>query len=116
MVGEGGIVLHWDGSELTKVTLDTTQTLTSIWGRSADDITVVGSRGVAFHWDGAAWTKLSLGVAAKNVDFLAVSGDSDGNAVMTGSHELVLGPILAVPEALSPGDGGIMGEDYHISW
>jgi len=119
LVGEAGIALHWDGSELKKVTIDTPQTLTAIWGRSADDITVVGSRGVAFHWDGTAWSKLSLGVAAKNVDFLAIGGPPTGGeaaGVMTGSHELVLGPILAVPEALSPGEGGLMGEDYKISW
>lgn len=118
MVGEGGLVLHWDGSELTKVTVDTTQTLTAVWGRSSDDVTIVGSRGVAFHWDGTGWSKLSLGAAAKNVDFLALGGapDVDGRAVMTGSHELVLGPILAVPEQLSPGNGGIMGDDYRISW
>lgn len=119
MIGEGGLVLHWDGEALEKLQLDTTQTLTAIWGRSADDITVVGSRGVAFQWDGAAWSKLSLGPAAKNVDFLAIGGPpggTDGEGVMTGSHELVLGPILAVPEALSPGEGGIMGADYRVSW
>ncbi len=119
MVGEGGLVLHWDGSELSKVTVDTTQTLTAIWGRSADDITVVGSRGVALHWDGVEWKKLALGAAAKNVDFLAIGGPPDGSAgraVMTGSHELVLGPILAVPELLVPGNAGIMGEDYRVSW
>jgi len=119
MVGEGGIALHWNGSELKKVTIDTPQTLTAIWGRASDDITVVGGRGVAFHWDGTSWTKLSLGVAAKNVDFLAIGGPPEGGSaagVMSGSHELVLGPILAVPEALSPGEGGLMGDDYRISW
>jgi len=119
MVGEAGLALHWNGSELAKVQLDTTQTLTAIWGRTADDVTVVGSRGVAFHWDGAAWTRLALGAAAKNVDFLAIGGPPDaasGEAVMTGAHELVLGPILAVPEAMSPGEGGIMGADYRVSW
>ncbi len=121
MVGEGGVVLHWDGAALTKVVIDTLQTLTAVWGSGPDDVTVVGSRGVAFHWDGSAWTKIALGVAGKNVNFLTIAGpptDYVGTAVpvMTGSHELVLGPILAVPESLSPGEGGIMGDDYRLSW
>jgi hypothetical protein len=118
MVGEGGIVLHWDGSSITKVSVDTTQTLTAIWGRNASEMVIVGGRGTAFAWDGASFSKIALGAAARDTDLLAVSGppSGEGTAVMTGAHELILGPILAVPEKLNPGSGGIMGDDYRISW
>jgi hypothetical protein len=118
VVGEGGIVLHWDGVAFAKVGLDTTRTLTAIWGRSASSLVVVGARGTAFSWDGARFSKIALGAAARDVDLLAVGGpaSAEGTAVMTGAHELVLGPILAVPEKLNPGSGGIMGDDYRISW
>ncbi|MBL8786846.1 MAG: IPT/TIG domain-containing protein [Deltaproteobacteria bacterium] len=117
-VGEGGIVLRWNGVEVKKVSIDTTQTLTAIWGKSASDITVVGRRSTAFKWNGAVWAKIPLGASATNIDFFAIGGPATGTGttVMTGSHELVLGPILAVPEKMSPGNGALMGNDYRISW
>jgi hypothetical protein len=122
-VGEGGLVLRWDGVEVKRVVqagTATTRTLTAIWGRSASDITIVGRRGTALRWDGATLTPIQLGAGSSDIDFLAVAGPAAGTngagAVMTGAHELLLGPILAVPEKLSPGEGGIMGNDYRISW
>lgn len=119
-VGEGGIVLRWDGVEVKRVAQSgnaTTETLTAIWGRSGSDLTIVGRRGVALRWDGATLTRIQLPSGSADIDFLAVAGPVTGaGAVMTGAHELVLGPILAVPEKLQPGEGGIMGADYRISW
>ncbi|TNF31654.1 MAG: hypothetical protein EP329_11995 [Deltaproteobacteria bacterium] len=115
MVGEGGTILHWDGTGLTKMAIDSTQTLTALWGDGPDDVTVVGARGTAFHWDGAAWTRVHLGGDSKNTTLLAIGGDP-GATVVTGAHELILGPMLAVPENLSPADGGLMGDEYRISW
>jgi len=113
-------VLRWDGVEVKRVAQSgnaTTETLTAIWGRSGSDLTIVGRRGVALRWDGATLTRIQLPNGSADIDFLAVAGPVTGaGAVMTGAHELVLGPILAVPEKLQPGQGGIMGADYRISW
>ncbi|PIE19019.1 MAG: hypothetical protein CSA66_03260 [Proteobacteria bacterium] len=115
MVGEGGTILRWDGVELTSMPVDSTRTLTALWGDGADNVYVVGSRGAVFHWDGRAWGRVSLGGASAHTQLLAIGGDA-GAPVITGAHELILGPILAVPEQVSPADGGSMGADYEISW
>ena len=115
MVGEGGSVLHWDGAAIVKRPIDSTQTLTALWGSGADDVYAVGARGTVFHWDGADWTRVHLGGDSANTTFMAIGGDP-GAPVVTGAHELILGPIMAVPEQVSPGDGGVMGDAYSISW
>jgi len=115
MVGEGGTILHWDGVELTKMAIDSTQTLTAVWGDASDNVYVVGARGTAFHWDGAAWERVHLGGDSLNTTLLAIGGDP-GSPVVTGAHELILGPMLAVPENVSPADGGVMGDEYRLSW
>ena len=115
MVGEGGTLLHWDGVALAPHPVDTTQTFNALWGSSGSDVYAVGARGTAFHWDGSAWTRVHLGGASKSTALLAIGGDP-GAPVVTGAHELVLGPMLAVPEQLSPGEGGVMGDDYRIRW
>jgi len=115
MVGEGGLVLHWDGVAITRKMIDTTRTLTAIWGSASDDVVIVGGRGTAFEWDGDAWTKVDLGAAGRDVDLIAIGG-RPGAPVISGEHELVLGPILACPEKIVPADGGIMGAEYRIAW
>jgi len=114
-VGEGGLILHWDGTAITKSAISTTQTFLSIWGSDADNIVAVGTRGLGYRWNGTSWTKVNFGVAAKDVDLLAIGGPADG-PITTGEHELVLGPILACPERIVPADNGIMGAEYKISW
>ncbi|MCB9734584.1 MAG: IPT/TIG domain-containing protein [Deltaproteobacteria bacterium] len=115
MVGEGGTILHWDGATLTQRAVDTLVTLTAVWGSAADDVYAVGARGTVFHYDGSAWTRVSLGGSSTSSSFYAVGGEADA-PIVTGSHELILGPILAVPERVKPGNGGLMSEDYSISW
>lgn len=41
-VGEGGIILHYDGSNWTEMTSNTTATLQAIWGTSNTDLYAVG--------------------------------------------------------------------------
>ena len=117
-VGEGGLVLHWNGADIQKTTVGTLETLTAIWGTASDRVIAVGGRGVAMEWNGQKWQTLDLGAAAKDVNFVAIAGDATGNGprVMTGEHELRLGPILAVPENLSPGEGDVMSDAYRLSW
>lgn len=115
IVGEGGTILHWDGLELLAMTVDTTQTFTAVWGTGPDNVYAVGSRGTFFHYDGATWNRVRLGGNSGDANLLAVGGEST-RPVITGAHELLLGPILAVPENVSPTNGGVMQEEYRISW
>jgi hypothetical protein len=115
IAGEGGVLLHWDGLAMQRVALETTRTLGAVHGFAADDVWVVGSRGQAFHFDGTGWERVDLGLAAAELDLLAVGGRPDAR-VITARNELVLGPFLPVPETLSPGEGSIMANDYRLGW
>ena len=68
-VGEGGVVLHNDGSTWKGQTSGTTATLEDVQGSSATDVWAVGYTGsdlnaagrspVVVHFDGSGWTKLA---------------------------------------------------------
>ncbi|MGM0577237.1 MAG: IPT/TIG domain-containing protein [Myxococcota bacterium] len=113
VVGEAGTVLRWDGEALSPMEVDTTETLNAVWGTGPDDVYAVGDRGMLFRWDGAQWMDESP--PGETNDFLAVAG-GEGRVVVTGTHELLLGPLLEVPEDIQPAAGGTMGEEYEISW
>jgi hypothetical protein len=93
--------------------VDAEVTFEAVWGSSGEDVLAVGSRGTIFRYDGTQW----LDESPPNFDatFLAVAG-AGGASVVTGTHELLLGPMLQVPENISPPDLGTMGADYKISW
>ncbi len=114
-VGEGGLVLRWNGLEFTRMQLGTTRTLTKVWGTAADAVYAIGARGQAFFFDGTAWAPVALGAAAKDLDLLAIGGPEDA-LVITGRNELVLGPIIPIPEQVRPANAGIMANDYRVSW
>ncbi len=111
-VGEGGTILHWNGVEIVPIELDIPFTLTAIRGRGANKILIAGSRGVVVRFDGTDWDVDNLG---SSNNFLAVGGDLD-SPILSGGHELILGPMLAVPEDVTPAAGGVMADDYTISW
>lgn len=49
-VGDGGTIIHYDGSAWTKVTPVTTSNLRAIWGSSASNIYAVGDGGLVLHY------------------------------------------------------------------
>ncbi len=113
IVGEGGVVLHWDGAEIKPMPTEMpATTFEAIHGAASDDFTVVGSKGTILRWDGTQWLDES---PVYNNSLLAVAS-AGGEVVTAGTHELLLGPLLQVPENISPSDGGTMNEEYRISW
>ncbi|MCA9531651.1 MAG: hypothetical protein KC543_16090 [Myxococcales bacterium] len=62
IVGQGGILLHWDGNEFTAQTAGTSRDLISLWGTGPNHIVAVGGRanGVYAVWDGSSWTSHEL--------------------------------------------------------
>jgi hypothetical protein len=115
VVGEGGIVLRWNGLEFQRVQLGTTGTISKVWGTAADRVYLLGNRGQAWVWNGATVAPLNLGPAAKDLDLLAIGGTAN-DLIVTALNELVLGPILPIPENLRPGQAQIMANDYRLSW
>ncbi len=113
IVGEGGTILRWDGTALTPMAVDTQRTLEAVWGSGPEDVYAVGARGTILRWDGVQWHDESP--SDYDATFLAVGG-AGGAVVATGTHELLLGPMLRVPENIKPADGGVMGDKYELSW
>jgi hypothetical protein len=60
---EDDVVLHWDGSTWTRVTLPGTplhRALFKVWGTSSDDLYVVGEASTIWHKIGSTWTLESM--------------------------------------------------------
>jgi hypothetical protein len=59
-----GIVLHYDGSTTSLMSVGTANELTAVWGSSASDVYAVGTNGTILHFDGCAWTPMDSGTAS----------------------------------------------------
>jgi len=53
VVGYAGNVLHWDGTQWSKMPL--LDNLNAIWGSGPDDVFAVGFMGHVWHWNGHVW-------------------------------------------------------------
>lgn len=112
VVGDGGTVVHWDGAAWTLRKPETVASLRDVWGTGPDDVTVVGSDGTILHWDGTEWDDRSLDDFQNQLEAIWGWGSS---AFAAGSAELVLGPMLHVPKAVTPVENGTMS-NYQIKF
>jgi hypothetical protein len=81
-VGDGGQILHWDGSRWNLQPSGVTRNLMSIWGPSATDIYAVGDQGTILHFDGTAWSPIPPpGGMTPNLNVVRGSSASDVWAV-----------------------------------
>ena len=101
-VGDVGLVLHYDGAAWTRVPIDTTSDIISLWGTGPTELLAVGGRasGVLARWDGAAWSVTDL---AENAGLNGVWMDPAGEAHTVG----IGGTVLAV----APGSTSPMAEE-----
>jgi hypothetical protein len=87
-VGDGGTILHFDGSTWTKMQSGTTKDIAEIWGTS--DANIWGSGWnehtgsvVILHYDGAAWKTIDLTQVGNNIGYNPIIGvwtcDSTGH-------------------------------------
>src|SRR5438309_12107938 len=58
-VGEGGTILHWDGSTWSGVSSATRNILYGGWGTASADVWAVGAGGTILRWDGRSWSVCS---------------------------------------------------------
>ena len=56
MVGQNGVIVHYDGTAFTAVVSPTDLLLLGIWGSGPNDIWAVGINGAILHYDGAGWS------------------------------------------------------------
>jgi photosystem II stability/assembly factor-like uncharacterized protein len=84
VVGDAGIILHWDGSAWTQQLAGTASDLISLWGTGPDDVAAIGGRagGTLARWDGSSWASESLtGLPGMN----GVWMDDTGDAIIGGT-------------------------------
>ena len=84
-VGDGGQILHFDGTTWSLQPSGVTRNLQSVWGSSASDIWAVGDQGTILHFDGTAWSQVPApGGSTTNLTAVRGSSASDvwaiGNA------------------------------------
>jgi hypothetical protein len=59
-VGNGGVALRRAGGRWSRIPLDTYESLTDVWGSSADDYYAIGYFGL-YHFDGDVWSAVDAG-------------------------------------------------------
>lgn len=55
VVGDGGLILRWNGIDVTRVDSPTYADLSDVWGSGPGDVWATGY-GALLHWDGARWS------------------------------------------------------------
>jgi hypothetical protein len=78
-VGDGGTVLHYNGSQWSAVTSNTALHLRDVWGSSANDVWAVGD-GVVIRWNGTQW---SAAPTRENLTATSVWGTSPTNVYVS---------------------------------
>jgi photosystem II stability/assembly factor-like uncharacterized protein len=73
IVGDGGIILHWNGNEWSTVDSPTTQHLYAIKMISATNGWAMGNYGTILHWDGSSWSSAASPTSAilLSMDFVS---------------------------------------------
>ncbi len=99
-VGDGGVLLHYDGTGFRAEHPGTDQDLLAVHGSGPDDVWAVGNGGDVLHYDGKSWSVQDLG------DLIDASGGS-----MTG---VLHGVFAAAPDAVwAVGHSGVSAVVIH---
>lgn len=84
-VGDGGQILHYDGSAFSIVNSPTVNNLRAVWGSGPKDVFAVGAGGTVLHFDGSSWSIMQLPGAPLNaLSCLAGTGPNDVYAAGSG--------------------------------
>ncbi|MFT5430721.1 MAG: hypothetical protein ACI9OJ_001397 [Myxococcota bacterium] len=115
-VGEAGVVLLWDGTVWTPMDTPTKKNLRAVWANGPIDVYAVGDASTLLHYDGNGWAEQTV---LEKVSYNALQAlwanplTSKGFAL--GTSEVLMGPMMQVPQDQTPEDGGVMN-GYHIGF
>ena len=92
-VGNGGTILHYNGTVWSVMTSGTSQDLSGVWGSSGSNVFAVGYDGTILHYDGSSWSdmygagKLDYGTGAvpQSVAMGDLSGDGKPDLAVANS-------------------------------
>jgi len=77
-------LFHYDGSDWT-LQDDVNETVSAIWGSSADNVYAVGYVGYIMHYDGSSWKDESR----YRIDYRAINGTSANNIYVVGDFGII---------------------------
>jgi len=64
VVGQPGLIFHWDGTDWTQQDSHTSEALTDVWGDDAGNVYVTGHGGLVLRLQGDEWTTMDTGTEA----------------------------------------------------
>lgn len=82
VVGEAGIILHYDGSRWSQQASGVDVTLFDVWGTSPSNVWAVGARGTVIQYNGSSWNPVTVGTVADT--FSAIHGSSADDVWIAG--------------------------------
>jgi hypothetical protein len=86
VAGESGMMLHYTGSEWTKMASGVTQTILGLWGFGTDDIFAVGEAATLLHYDGEKWEPMKA-FGGEDTIFSDVWGSAPDDVYVTAQIE-----------------------------
>ncbi|KPA16603.1 protein containing Fibronectin, type III [Candidatus Magnetomorum sp. HK-1] len=86
-VGDGGIILKFDGSQWQYMESYTQERLLAVWGNAADNVYAVGENGVMRHFNGIIWEAVDTQIQNP---LTGIWGTSDNNIFAVGGHGTIL--------------------------
>lgn len=76
MVGESGMIQHYDGSSWMVMDAGVTENLNGIFMHDASTGYIVGDGGIILHYDGTTWTNVDAGITDDLYDIHFVDGNN----------------------------------------
>ncbi|MFI5235978.1 MAG: hypothetical protein ACHQXA_09725 [Gemmatimonadales bacterium] len=107
IVGNGGVVLHYNGTSYTSFAPGTSEDLLATTGTGNSDLWVAGTGGYLAHWNGSAWTSCGGSLGSSTVTSLwAVGAGAAYAGQANGAVTLVDAPCTPVAPRTIPGSSG----------
>ena len=89
-VGDRGTIIHWDGSQWSKVQSPTNLILWDIWGTSADNVYALhisfANQSKLIHFDGMEWREITDQLPASERSLVSLWFDKGGTGYLTGNY------------------------------
>jgi regulation of enolase protein 1 (concanavalin A-like superfamily) len=86
-VGDGGVILKWNGTAWSAQTSGITTNLLRVWGVDANNVWAVGNGGVIRKWNGTTWAAQTSGTAST---LRSVWGTAANNVWAVGDSGVIL--------------------------
>ena len=79
-----GEILHFDGTEWTKMQLPDKNKVNCLWGTASDNIYAAGEKGAIFHYDGIDWSAMKSETEER---LNSIWGSSENDIYIVGGSE-----------------------------